>query len=611
MPMKPVVFEGCFGWLHAANGNRGVVLCNAFGHEAVWSHKGIRHLAEALSARGVSVLRFDYRGTGDSIGADGASDQLETAVADVRAAIEELKRNTGVTHVTLCGFRLGAALAVLAARESSVDELVLLAPVVSGRSYVRELSIVRKTWFDQLAATVRAAQPKDAPLNVLGQVYGKEFQAALSALDLGRELKESVTRLATRALIFDIRPGASEPLRTNLGVLGVEVECRPFDGYIAFLQETAFSDMPDSVFAATIDWIMGGHSPEHGADGAMPYSEWDANLTIKTPESIEYPVRIGEAGLFGILAKPRFARVNGPVLLITNTSASAHVGDSRLSVRVAREMARQGIPSLRFDARGIGDSPALPDELSGGSQFSAIYSTNTVDDVAQAAAWLKEQGYEGVVSFGVCSGAYSAVRAALVTSALSGAIAVNIQSFYMPRGFTPESIAKRELNSVAGYMSSMFQLSRWKRIFSGQRSLMPIFRLFAGQVAMRVRSRVVDLIRVRPERAGIDEVPSDPRGVVSALQRKGVQTLLVYGAFDSGLDILTAHFGKKGRRLSRFPAVRPAIFDDIDHSLFGPAASERVTALTAGFLKGLHARERPVASERSPAGLRAAIDSER
>ena len=211
----------------------------------------------------------------------------------------------------------------------------------------------------------------------------------------------------------------------------------------------------------------------------------------------------------------------------------------------------------------------------------------------------------------MCSGAYSAVRAALVTSALSGAIAVNIQSFYMPRGFTPESIARRELNSVAGYMSSMFQLSRWKRIFSGQRSLMPIFRLFAGQVAMRVRSRVADLIRVRPERVGIDEVPSDPRGVVSALQRKGVQTLLVYGAFDSGLDILTAHFGKKGRRLSRFPAVRPAIFDDIDHSLFGPAASERVTALTAGFLKGLHARERPVASERSPAGFRAAIDSER
>src|ERR1700692_718420 len=67
--MKPIVFGGRFGWLHPGNGDRGVVLCNSFGHEYVWTHKGMRRLADELSARGIWVLRFDYRGTGDSAGA--------------------------------------------------------------------------------------------------------------------------------------------------------------------------------------------------------------------------------------------------------------------------------------------------------------------------------------------------------------------------------------------------------------------------------------------------------------------------------------------------------------------------------------------------------------
>ncbi len=607
--MKPIVFDGCFGWLHPAQGNkadnktgdnnevRGAVICNAYGHEGVWSHTGMRKLAENLSARGVAALRFDYRGSGDSIGADGAPDQLDTAVADVIAAIARLKHETGATHITLCGFRLGASLALLASRIHAVDELVLLAPVVNGRSYVRELTVVRKTWFDQLAASVQATHAEGAPLNVLGQVYSNEFKVALSALDPARLLASATTAPAapiapaSRALIFDLRPNASEPLRTQLEALGVSSECRPFDGYGAFLQEPAFSELPESVFAAVVEWMTNGRAPV-----AMSPFEWDASLRIDTPDSIEYPVLAGNDKLFGILSKPHRSNANGPILLITNTSASSHVGDSRLSVRIAREMARQGIASLRVDARGIGDSPALPQHLVTASRFSTIYSEHTVDDVAAAATWLQDQGYKDIVSFGICSGAYSAVRAAMISPALAGAVSVNLQSFFLAEGFTPANIAKRELNSVAGYMKSMFQLSRWKRIFSGERSLMPILRLVGGQLVTRVRSRLADFVGDKAPSAAPDARPSDPRSVVNALHRKGVQTLLIYGAYDSGVDLLTAHFGKLGARLSRYPSVRPAIYDDIDHALFSPTASAKVMALTAEFLKGLHTSPRSVAS---------------
>jgi hypothetical protein len=76
--------------------------------------------------------------------------------------------------------------------------------VVSGKSYVRELSVIRKTRLEQWAAPLRAIQPEDAPLNVLGQVYSKQFQADLSALDPARLLKDAADKPASRALIFDI-----------------------------------------------------------------------------------------------------------------------------------------------------------------------------------------------------------------------------------------------------------------------------------------------------------------------------------------------------------------------------------------------------------------------
>lgn len=619
--MKPIVFDGCFGWLHSAQGNRadegnvvrGVVLCNAFGHEGVWSNTGMRKLAENFSARGVAALRFDYRGTGDSIGVDGARDQLDTSVADVLAAIAQLKRETGATHITLCGFRLGAAFALLASRVAPVDQLVLLAPVVNGRSYVRELTVVRKTWFDQLAESVRAAHDESAPLNVLGQVYSREFHAALSTLDPARALSTATVRPASRALIFDLRPNASEPLRTNLGALGVEAESRPFEGYGAFLQEPAFSEIPVSVFTAAAEWVADGREPV-----AASTFEWDASLRLETPDAIEYPVQAGSDKLFGILSKPRRSNARGPILLITNTSASSHVGDSRLSVRIARELASQGIATLRVDARGIGDSPPLPQHLVTTNRFSTIYSEHTVDDVSAAATWLEQQGYKDIVSFGICSGAYSAVRAAMITPALAGAVSVNLQSFFLAEGFTPANVAKRELNSVAGYMKSMFQLSRWKRIFSGERSLMPILRLVGGQLATRVRSRLADLVGDRAESATPNARPANPRAVVNALHRKGVQTLLIYGAFDSGVDLLTAHFGKMGTRLSRYPSVRAAIYDDLDHALFSPAASAKVIGLTAAFLNNLHTEPKMSASGGSctttlstaPATMRTAINAD-
>lgn len=122
----------------AAARGAGVVLCYPGVQEYNTTHWAFRKLAGMLAREGFDVLRFDYHGTGDSAG-DTLEGDPSTWVADIHAAVRELRDMAGVQSVSLLGMRLGAALAALASREIDVDDLVLWEPVVHGRSYIGEL----------------------------------------------------------------------------------------------------------------------------------------------------------------------------------------------------------------------------------------------------------------------------------------------------------------------------------------------------------------------------------------------------------------------------------------------------------------------------------------
>lgn len=117
----------------------GVVLCYPFGQEYMRAHRAYRQLALLLTKKGYHVLRFDYRGTGDSSG------ELENIVAsdwldDVDSAIDELREATGVRSITVVGLRLGALIAgVACSRRNDIDRLIVWDPILDGGEYEREL----------------------------------------------------------------------------------------------------------------------------------------------------------------------------------------------------------------------------------------------------------------------------------------------------------------------------------------------------------------------------------------------------------------------------------------------------------------------------------------
>jgi hypothetical protein len=81
------------------------------------------------------------------------------------------------------------------------------------------------------------------------------------------------------------------------------------------------------------------------------------------------------------------------------------------------------------------------------------------------------------------------------------------------------------------------------------------------------------------------EQATTPQAIARVLDAKGVKTLLVYGSYDAGLDLLAAHCGKMGVRLSRYPNVRVITFPDVDHSLFNPASSAQIISLCESVIK--------------------------
>ena len=85
-------------------------------------------------AGGVSALRFDCRGMGDSAGESSDGGPADWQI-DVTTAAAELARLAGQGHPSIAGLRLGASLALLrqcGPEASPAPGLVLWDPIVSG-----------------------------------------------------------------------------------------------------------------------------------------------------------------------------------------------------------------------------------------------------------------------------------------------------------------------------------------------------------------------------------------------------------------------------------------------------------------------------------------------
>ncbi|QDL36593.1 hydrolase 1, exosortase A system-associated [Rhodoferax sediminis] len=128
------------------------------------SHRQFVLLSRALAAAGYPVLRFDYRGMGDSTG---TQRDFEAVSADIAAAIEALKQRVpAVRQVALWGLCDGASAALLYWHETSdprISGLCLLNPWVRSEAslartqvkhYYRQRLMQKEFWLKLMRGRV-------------------------------------------------------------------------------------------------------------------------------------------------------------------------------------------------------------------------------------------------------------------------------------------------------------------------------------------------------------------------------------------------------------------------------------------------------------------------
>jgi exosortase A-associated hydrolase 1 len=106
---------------------RGVLIVVGGPQYRAGSHRQFTLLARELATRGIPVMRFDYRGKGDS---EGTQRDFSAVGADLRAAVDHFMASVpGMAEVTLWGLCDGAtAAAMYAPADRRVTGLALLNP---------------------------------------------------------------------------------------------------------------------------------------------------------------------------------------------------------------------------------------------------------------------------------------------------------------------------------------------------------------------------------------------------------------------------------------------------------------------------------------------------
>jgi uncharacterized protein len=167
-----------------------VLLCNPFGEEATRAHRLYRVMASQLELAGHTVLRFDFRGTGDSGGGEEHAN-IGTWLEDTELAAGELQRAAGAPQLILVGLRMGATLASLASARGQLRprHLVLWDPIVEGPAFVRELASAHRQFMTEEMADVGwhdtlRVDTNGVPDESLGTTITSRLAAELLEIDI-------------------------------------------------------------------------------------------------------------------------------------------------------------------------------------------------------------------------------------------------------------------------------------------------------------------------------------------------------------------------------------------------------------------------------------------
>lgn len=547
--MSPVALGQGFGLLHrgAGAGGVGVVLCSAWGIHELSSRKLLFRLATRLAIAGLPALRFDYPGTADAIGvpADGFSAWLRAATD----AADALKASGGVGKVIFAGIGIGATVAMLAAAgRDDVAGLVLMAPVVGGRRYIREIALGAPV-VEEALGLGPAQRPEGVSIG--GIVMPPGVARDLKTLDL-----MSADAGKPVAALVVARPNQPQDadLAGRLHGLGWHVDRAPFDGYDEAMDNPTIAVMPDAVIEAATRWCRDIAMKEGGSTMPAPLAN---PVRVDVAGIIEEPLTF-DRGLFGILTLPE-RRVGAALVVFVNSGYDHHAGWAYQWARAARSLAASGIPSLRFDMANIGDSAPKPD-----ARDQVLYGNGQQADIVSALDMLAARGESRIVLVGRCSGAFAALHVAARDDRVATAVLINPLRMVWDPDEDVDVAIRVGPRSMADYRQRALSGRTFRRLIAGDIDIAGAARGLATQFTRRIVQRISPFLGPLSKTTRLRR---QCHGMMENISRRGAGTRFVCSERDASLEQVAFYFGGDHRGLDRFDGASLTLVPDADHNM--------------------------------------------
>lgn len=257
--------------------------------------------------------------------------------------------------------------------------------------------------------------------------------------------------------------------------------------------------------------------------------------------------------LFGILHSPAARASTDVAFILLSPGVKMRVGPGRLYLRLTELLLQLGIPVLRFDCHGLGDSEGTLPEEQLRDVYGQIEVGRFVDDTIDAMSWMEQRlGSRQFILSGLCGGAITGLLAAARDTRVAGLLALGITPLLASKSADPSRyMTAGQLDDIGRtYLTKLLKPQAWLRLLTFQTD----FRLLWRSVSRRLR--------------GTTPAPATPAATVPAddnasplfppafFQLLGGRQpmLLIFG----GTDRLGFEFEEKfvGRHLERLEQLR-------------------------------------------------------
>lgn len=510
---------GCLAVLHAPQGavRAAVLLAPPFLEELNKTRRMLAEQARAFAAQGAAVLRLDLTGCGDSAG-ELAHASWERWLDDLLAGARELRRRYPGVPLVLWGCRTGALLArqLCDRLDPAPAALLFWQPVAEGRQALQQFLRLKVAAAALVAPAAAAASPgedgqtTDASQAAAAPGLMEALKASLARGETvtvaGYELPAAVAH-GLAAATLAAPPAGPHPIGLQVGWLEVQarpgatpspalqrvaqawrqagcpVELEVVPGP-AFWQSTEIETAPALVQRSAE--VLARWLPALAAAGAQGAGPGPIDTVPKTaPAATTVAPRVQERAwvfgaadqaLLGVLSQPQGLDPAAPhtgVLVIVG-GPQYRVGSHRQFVQLARALAAEGFPVLRFDVRGMGDSEGQP----------AGFEQQDADIAAALTAWKdRVPGLRSVVLFGLCDGA----SAALMYVQRQGPQGVAGLALLNPWVRSPQTHAATQVRHY--YLQRLRSAEFWRKLLRGQVARGALAQWWASWRTMRAGER--------------------------------------------------------------------------------------------------------------------------